>query len=64
MQVKHSFMRISPDLRNIDHATSYLPFCAVEISEEEEARRREELYQAIGYSEDEEYVEYPKEVRP
>ena len=30
--------------------------------EEREERERRELYNAIGYSEDEEYVEFPREV--
>ena len=34
----------------------------VELEEEEEERERQEFYKAIGYSEDEEYQEYPKEV--
>ena len=33
-----------------------------DISGPEEIRRREELYKAIGYSEEEEFVEYPREV--
>ena len=34
----------------------------VEMEEEREERERREFYKAIGYSEDEEYHEYPKEV--
>ena len=30
--------------------------------EEREEKKKQELYNAIGYSEDEEYIEFPKEV--
>ena len=32
------------------------------MSPEEEEKERDELYKAIGYSPDEDFVEYPKEV--
>ena len=32
------------------------------MSPEEEEKDREELYKAIGYSPDEDFVEYPKDV--
>lgn len=35
---------------------------SIHVSEEEEQKDRQELYNAIGYSPDEEFIEYPKEV--
>ena len=36
----------------------YIIFCLCYIAEED----RKQFYEVIGYSEDEEYIEYPKEV--